>query len=106
MEKDGSIFAHNRHVQILTTEMYKIKNHLTPLIVTGMSNKEIFEQRNWQHGDLRKNSQVTIPPIRTVYHGSVIFSFLGPKIWNILQDMLKNTNSIEVFEMQMKKLEA
>ena len=106
LEKDGSVSANNRNVQILTTEMYKIKNDLTPLIVTGISNKEIFEQWDGQHHDLRKNSQVTIPPIRTVYHGSEIISFLGPKIWNILQDMLENTNSIEVFEMQMKQLKS
>ena len=73
-------------------------NDLYPLIVTGL-----FEQRNEQHYDLRKNSQFTIPPIRTVYHGSESISFLGPKIWNILPDRLKNANSIEAFKMQIKK---
>ena len=68
------------------------------LIVT-----ELFKQRNEQHYDLRKNSQFTIPPIRTVYHGSESISFLGPKIWNILPDRLKNVNSIEAFKMQIKK---
>ena len=78
--------------------MYKIKNDLSPLIVT-----ELFEQRNEQHYDPRKNSQFTIPPIRTVYHGLESISFLGPKIWNILPDRLKNVNSIEAFKMQIKK---
>ena len=41
LEKDGSVSAHNRNLQILATEMYKIKNDLSPLIVT-----ELFEQRN------------------------------------------------------------
>ena len=68
---------------------------LFPLLVT-----ELFEQRNEQHYDLRKNSQFTIPP---VYHGSESISFLGPKTWNILPDRLKNANSIEVFKMQIKK---
>ena len=45
--------------------MYKIKRDLSPLIVT-----DLFEQRNEQHYDLRSNSQFTIPPIRTLYHGS------------------------------------
>ena len=78
--------------------MYKIKNDLSPLIVT-----ELFEQRNVQHCDLRKNSQFAIPPIRTVYYGLESISFLGPKIWNILPDRLKNVNSIEAFKMQIKK---
>ena len=98
LEKYGTVSVHNRNLQILATEMHKIKNGLSPLIVT-----ELFEQRNEQHYDLRKNSQFTIPPIRTVHHGSESIPFLGPKIWNILPDRLKNVNSIEVFKMQIKK---
>ena len=75
LEKDSSVSVHNRNLQILATEMHEIKNDLSPLIVT-----ELFEQRNEQHYDLRKNSQFTIPPIRTVYRVSEGISFLGPKI--------------------------
>ena len=92
LEKDCSVSVHNRNLQILATEMYKIKNDLSPLSVT-----ELFEQRNEKHYDLRKNSQFTIPSIRTVCHGSESILFLGPKIWNILPD------SIEAFKMQIKK---
>ena len=92
------LFTVKIYRQILATEMYKIKNDLSPLIVT-----ELFEQINEQHYRLRKNSQFTIPPIRTAYHGSESILFLGPRIWNILPVRLKNTNSIEVFKMQIKK---
>ena len=98
LEKDGSASVHNRNLQVLATEMYKIMNDLSPLIIT-----ELFKQRNEQHCDFRKNSQFTIPPIKTVYHGSESISFLEPKIWNILPDRLKNFNSIEAFKMQIKK---
>ena len=98
LETDGSVSVHNQNLQILATEMYKITNDLSPLIVT-----ELFEQRNEQHYDLRKYCQFTIPPIKTVYHGSESISFLGPKIWNILLDRLKNANSIEAFKMQIRK---
>ena len=91
LEKYGSFSIHNRNLQILATEMYKIKNDLS--IVT-----ELFEQRNEQHYDLRKNSQFTIPPIR-----SWVRKYLIPKIWNILPNRLKNANSIKAFKMQMKK---
>ena len=39
-EKDSSVSVHNGSVQILATEMCKIKNDLTSLIVT-----ELFEKR-------------------------------------------------------------
>ena len=83
---------HNPNLQILATEMYKIKNDLSPLIVT-----ELFKQRNEKHHDLSNNSHFTIPTIRTVYHGSErptirtvyhgseSISFLEPTIWNIFQ---------------------
>ena len=76
--KDGSVSVHNQNLQILATEMCKIKNDLAPLIVT-------------------------ISPIRTVYHGSESITFLGPKIWNILPERLENTNSVEAFKLQIKK---
>ena len=77
--------------------MYKIKNDLSPLTVT-----ELFKQKNELHFDQRKNSQFTIPPVRTVYHWSESISCLGPKIWSILSDRLKNANTIEDFKMQIK----
>ena len=85
-----AVSVHNRNLQILVTEMYKVKNDLSPLIVT-----ELFEKRNEQHYNLRKNSQFTIPPTRRVYHGSESISFLEPKIWTILLDRFKNANSIK-----------
>ena len=36
LEKDSSVSVHNRNLQILATEMYKIKNDLSPLIVTEL----------------------------------------------------------------------
>ena len=51
--------------------MYKINNDVSPLTVA-----ELFEQRNEQQYDFRKNSQFTI---KTVYQGSESISFLGAK---------------------------
>ena len=75
LEKDGSVSIHKRNLQILETEMYKIKNDLSSLIIT-----ELFEQRNEPHYDLRNNAEFTIHPIKTVYDSSKTISFLGPKI--------------------------
>ena len=36
LEKDGSVSIRNRHLQISATEMYKIKNDPSPLIVTEL----------------------------------------------------------------------
>ena len=44
-----------------------------------------------------------IPSIRTVYHGSESISFLGPKIWNILPDEIKQQTSPNSFKKSVKK---
>ena len=98
LEKDGSVSIHNRNIQILATEMFKIENDLSPEIMT-----ELFEQRNEHHYNLRNNVHFITPQIRTVYRGSESISFLGPKIWNILPDRLKNATSLEAFKIQIKK---
>ena len=76
--------------------MYKIKNELSPLIVTELRKKKRATLRP------QKVLSFTIPQITTVYHGSESISFLEPKIWNILPNRLKNANSIEAFKMQIK----
>ena len=94
LEKGGSVSIHNCNLRILPTEMYEIKNDLSPLIVT-----EFLKKRNEQLYDIRSNARFTILPIRKVYHDS----FLGPKIWDILPYILKNSNRIETFKMKTKK---
>ena len=71
LEKDGSVSIHNRNIQILATEMFKIKNDLSPEIIT-----ELFEQRNEHHYNLRNNVHFITPQIRTVYHGSAREHFI------------------------------
>ena len=97
LEKDSSVSIHNRNLQILATEMYKIKNNLSPPTIA-----DLFEQRNEQHYNLRNWGQFSLPAISTVYHGSESISFLGPKIWNMLPDKLKNASSLEVFKASIK----
>ena len=69
LEKDGSVSIHNRNLQFLATEMYKVKNNLSPTIIA-----ELFEQRN-ENYNLRNNNPFTIPAVRTVHHGSESICF-------------------------------
>ena len=96
LEKDGSVSIHNRNLQFLATEMYKVKHNLSPSIMA-----ELFEQRN-ENYNLRNYNPFTIPAVRTVHHGSESISFLGPKIWNILPDDIKNAKSLNIFKTKIK----
>ena len=83
LKKDGPVPIHNRNVQILTTEMFKVYNSIAPPIFT-----EIFNKRkpNYQ---LCHTSHFSIPPVRSVYNGTECLPFLGPTIWDIVPTELK-----------------
>ena len=69
--------------------MYKVRKDLSPAIIT-----ELFEHKEEHYYNLRNNAECAIPAIRTVYHVSESISYLGPKIWNILPDRLKNAKHL------------
>ena len=64
LERDRSVPVHNRNLQILVTEMFKVYNNITPPIFTG-----IFNKRNPNYHQ-RHTSHFSIPPVRSVYNGT------------------------------------
>ena len=48
--------------------------------------------------DLRNISDFTARRIKTVRYGSTSSSYLGPRLWNILPDEYKKTQSIKDFK--------
>ena len=69
-EKDNSVSIHQKNLQILATEMFKVSNGLS-LVLTN----DIFKLTGEQTYNLRKLSQFYRPKINSVYNGteSVIF---------------------------------
>ena len=60
---ETSVSIHNRNLQFLATEMYKVSKGLSPPMI-------LFKPWDEQHYNLRNNAELTIPVIKTVYHGS------------------------------------
>ena len=85
-------------LKMAQSEFYKIKNGLSPELFTETFARELDSQYN-----LRRCNDFRIPSIRTVYHGSESISFLGPKIWNILPDEIKQQTSLNSFKKSVKK---
>ena len=77
--------------------MYKISHGLsTPLI------KNIFPI-NRNPYNLRENSQFSRPRIKTVYHGIESISNLGPKIWDMVPNNLKEISELDKFKKAIKQ---
>ena len=69
LERDGSVPIHNRNLQILATEMFKVYNNIAPPIFT-----EIFNKGNPNY-QLRHTSHFSIPAVRSVCNGTESLSF-------------------------------
>ena len=96
LNKDNSVTVHHRYLQVLASEMYKVKNKMAPDIVN-----EIFQNRTTSY-NLRANSNFSIRPVHSVYHGTESLSFLGPKIWEQVPEDIKQSKSFEIFKNKIK----
>ena len=75
LEKYKFVFIHQRNLQILAIEMFKVSNDLSPVLTN-----DIFKLRGEETYNLRKFSQFYRPKVNSVYNGTKSVSFLGPKI--------------------------
>ena len=97
LQKDESFTIHHRNLQKLATEMYKAYNDLSPPLM-----KCIFPQRNVPY-NLRNKNPFQSCNIRTVFNGMETMSFVGPKIWGLVPDEIKN--SLTEFKAKIRNWE-
>ena len=97
LEKDGSVSIHDRNIQCLATEMYKVSNGLSPPVVSNIHKKKCHPY------NLQINSRFSRPLVRSVFHGTESISLFGPVIRDILPDSYKNLPNFSVFINRIKK---
>ena len=74
LNKDNSVSAHHRNLQVLATEIFKIHRGLSPDIL-----REIFVPKISLY-NLCRNNTFERRQVHSAYHGNESLSFLGPKI--------------------------
>ena len=77
--------------------MFKVSEGLCPEIVKGL-----FQFRYDKPCNLRQRSQFHIPPVRTVFSGTESIKYLGPKIWELIPDEIKELESLWEFKRAIK----
>ena len=97
LEKDGSVSPHQRSLQALAIEMFKVAKGLSPEIM-----KTIFELNDNSRPNLRNTSQFKTRRIKTTHFGTESLSFLGPKIWDQVPQELKNIEVLQTFKKAIK----
>ena len=99
LRKDNSFSIHNRNLQKLAVEMYKVKNDLSPTLL-----KEVFPIRNISY-NLRNRNPFLSRNVRSVNNGTESISFRGPQIWSIVPENIKNASSLSEFKSKIKHWE-
>ena len=84
LEKDGSFSIHERNLQKLAIEMYKVKNNLSPS----------FMQELFTHNPARGKDRFLRPNVKGVTYGDKSLRIFGPVVWNemlvLVWNRLKN----------------
>ena len=95
LKKDCSVTIHQRNIQLVAIEMFKVKNDICPSIM-----KSLFHLNTNQK--LRKD--FFRPNVRTEYRGKQSLRWFGPLVWDyMLPDDLKCITTIEKFKTEIKK---
>ena len=96
LDKDNSVTVHARNIQTLAIELFKAINGFSPEIMSlvfplkeniNYCSKQKFKTRN----------------IHTVKYGTETLAHLGPKIWALVPESIKNTKSLNDFKTKIKK---
>ena len=97
LEKDNSVSIHQKNLQVLTTEMFKIYQETSPEIM-----QDIFSIREQGHYNLRNINNFIILKVKSVNFGFESIRYLGPKIWDSLPQSLENKESVDSFKTAIK----
>ena len=96
LDLDNSMTIHHRNLQRLATEMFKIKNNLSPKPI-----KEIFKEQVNTY-DLRNKRYWEISNVRTVRYGTETIRYRGTKTWDILPLNIKESKTLSEFKAKIK----
>ena len=97
LQKGRSVYIHMKNLQYLATVIYKVKNCLSPELT-----KDVFIFQENENYNLRSGTDLMKRNIHTVHFGTETINNLGPKIFKLVPDKIKNSSSLLVFESRIQ----
>ena len=95
LEKDNSFTIHERNIQTLAIELYKVVNGLSPELMS-----QVFSLKKTTK--YCSNNPFVTRNVRTVRYGTETLAHLGPKIWAIIPNDFKESESLKLFKSKIK----
>ena len=97
LDKDKAVSIHTRNLEILVTEMFKVK-----IGESASKMHEIFQIDDSNNFNLRRNRRFKPGNPKIVYYGTETISVLRPTLWIILPDEYRNSTSLKEFKSKIK----
>ena len=94
---DKSVTIHQRNLQYLLIEIYKVKKGISPAIMN-----EIFQFFENSVYELRSGVHLPSRNSRTVFFGTDSIMNLGAKLWNMVTQNITSSESLNVFKSKVK----
>ena len=94
--KDKSVSIHQRNLQLLATEIFKVKNGVS----TGLT-EDIFHFVN-KPCNLRNSRILFRKRNKTVFYGTESLSSLAPRIWELIPQSLKDETELSQLKTKIK----
>ena len=99
LDLDKSFTIHERNLQKLASEMYKVKHNLAPEPV-----QELFrESSELNNRNFRNDKDWVLPKARTVNNGIETIRYRGPKTWNLVPKEIRESKSLGIFKSKIKE---
>ena len=98
LEKDSSVSIHERNIQILATEMYRVRKDMSRPQIT-----ELFARSSEHPSNLRHSAEFLQLFVNSVRCGTGSISYLSPKIRDMVPDTYKSIDSLYNFKKVIKK---
>ena len=97
LERDNSVLVRNRNIQCLAIELHKAFNGISPDIMT-----EVFLLSTSYNYDFISRPTFTTRSVKTVYYGTESWSYLTPKVWALILNIIKSLENLENSRRQYK----
>ena len=100
LNKDKSVTIHQRNLQQLPIEIFKVKTGIAPIIMNGIFS---FVENNTYN--LRSGMYLSRINVHSTQYGTESIGNLGAKTWNLVPLPTKDLKALSTFKNQIKKMD-
>ena len=97
LEKDHPVTVHHKNLQVLVTEIFKVKNDLVPDIM-----KDVFQLKEPPYNLQLESNHFTRRNVKTTNYGLLSIKHLAPQIWELAPQSVRKCKTLNEFKFIFK----